>query len=729
MTIINGYRQNLLVQANVRAMQSDIAQIEKQLNTGRKSDAFGAYGAKPTGEMLSLRGTINRTESYDTTVNTLAMRAALADQALQAIPNAVKATQELATRLRLNNQQFPGDLRKTATDALTDVVSLMNSEVGGYHVFAGTTATTPPVTSATEILDGVRTAVKTVLSTAPGPLSFDDLAAVVDAHLNPPGGPSRWASPGATPADIRISDTKTVAQSQTLMDPANPDDPFRSLITQLAVLAVVDPSDPATLEKVTGGLTSASLDATVTASTYTLSAPSGTLATAESFAFTLGSDTYSVPLTPPAGSTTKDLANALNSEVSKSYPGLQDVRFDVDGVTGDLTIVDKQNRPFSSMAVTDGAGVSLITAAMTTAKTSTATTPNIVNAFGVGDSFVLSYRDTTGAERKLALSAVAQGEPAGDGQFALGADATQTLTNLQARLEQLTTSGQPLQGTGFRFSVDSTGQLGIARDPANATTANSQIMSVTTVDGRTGAPVTGADVLSTPEAIDEVRRNAAHVRYMDFIEQTTNSLQRSLDGSSTPSYSSYGVALGPDTSSVAIISLPMGSGADQTTVKFDVSALKHSTPQELSESLNDLVKNNKALQEKARGLSFSYDKTSGVLTMLDTRQRALSTPVAVGAGGAAIGADVFAATDKDKPTPTAPGIKGRIADNGRYQAVLENQLNQHKELRTQAGKALGDIETVDPYEAITRLQQLQSNLETSYRVTSELRKLTLANYL
>jgi flagellar hook-associated protein 3 FlgL len=80
-------------------------------------------------------------------------------------------------------------------------------------------------------------------------------------------------------------------------------------------------------------------------------------------------------------------------------------------------------------------------------------------------------------------------------------------------------------------------------------------------------------------------------------------------------------------------------------------------------------------------------------------------------------------------TTTLRGLKNVIAENGQYRAALDAQIEAHATLRLHAGTALGKVEGIDAYEAVTRIQNLQTNLETSYRVTSELRRLTLANFL
>ncbi|WP_109468055.1 flagellin [Albibacillus kandeliae] len=78
------------------------------------------------------------------------------------------------------------------------------------------------------------------------------------------------------------------------------------------------------------------------------------------------------------------------------------------------------------------------------------------------------------------------------------------------------------------------------------------------------------------------------------------------------------------------------------------------------------------------------------------------------------------------------GINAMLAAEtklGTQQARVESTITSQEDLITIYTTQLDDLEGVDEYEAATRLTQLQTQLETSYTVTSRLSSLSLLNYL
>ena len=94
-------------------------------------------------------------------------------------------------------------------------------------------------------------------------------------------------------------------------------------------------------------------------------------------------------------------------------------------------------------------------------------------------------------------------------------------------------------------------------------------------------------------------------------------------------------------------------------------------------------------------------------------------------------ADYAAAADLARPV-LGNGLdtmgKG-VARNGLLLSDLELTKESHAQLKTYSETQLADIETVDVYEATTKLQALETQLQATYSLTAQLRQLTLTNYL
>ncbi len=66
---------------------------------------------------------------------------------------------------------------------------------------------------------------------------------------------------------------------------------------------------------------------------------------------------------------------------------------------------------------------------------------------------------------------------------------------------------------------------------------------------------------------------------------------------------------------------------------------------------------------------------------------------------------------------------------GIKQQVLEQVDGKHEQIGTFLNQSISDIQDADPYKAVTDLQYLDNQLEASYKVTAQLKNLTLANYI
>ncbi len=85
-----------------------------------------------------------------------------------------------------------------------------------------------------------------------------------------------------------------------------------------------------------------------------------------------------------------------------------------------------------------------------------------------------------------------------------------------------------------------------------------------------------------------------------------------------------------------------------------------------------------------------------------------------------------AATDLETGVKQLAEIQG---DLGQKQLVLKDIAERHKAYATALGSQIGDIENVDAADAIQRVTVLQTQLQASYQLISQLRSLSLADYM
>lgn len=80
-------------------------------------------------------------------------------------------------------------------------------------------------------------------------------------------------------------------------------------------------------------------------------------------------------------------------------------------------------------------------------------------------------------------------------------------------------------------------------------------------------------------------------------------------------------------------------------------------------------------------------------------------------------------------TPAFNGLRSVLGTIGAIENRLKDVDLQHEQRLTLLDGELGRLEDADPYEAITKLQGLQSQLSSSFQVTSILKDLTLSNFI
>ena len=78
---------------------------------------------------------------------------------------------------------------------------------------------------------------------------------------------------------------------------------------------------------------------------------------------------------------------------------------------------------------------------------------------------------------------------------------------------------------------------------------------------------------------------------------------------------------------------------------------------------------------------------------------------------------------------TFDGLRSRLGTIGAIENRIKSIDLQHEQRLTLIDNELGRLEDADPYEAISKLQGLQSQLSSSFQVTSILKDLTLSNFI
>lgn len=85
-----------------------------------------------------------------------------------------------------------------------------------------------------------------------------------------------------------------------------------------------------------------------------------------------------------------------------------------------------------------------------------------------------------------------------------------------------------------------------------------------------------------------------------------------------------------------------------------------------------------------------------------------------------------AALDLESGVKQLAQVQGEL---GQKQLVLQDVAERHKAYKTAVSSQIGDIENVDPADAIQRITVLQTQLQASYQLISQLKSMSLSDYL
>jgi len=151
---ISSYSQSANMRANIAQLQTQLADLQRQLSTGLKADSFSKLG-DARNLVLALNDQVARSNSYLDTINTTQLRIEASSNALTRL-DAIAAemkTGGLATGFELVSSGQT-NLQITAGMRLDEMVSLLNLNVADRQLFGGRDTQTAPVALPDLILNG-----------------------------------------------------------------------------------------------------------------------------------------------------------------------------------------------------------------------------------------------------------------------------------------------------------------------------------------------------------------------------------------------------------------------------------------------------------------------------------------------------------------------------------------------------------------------------------------------
>lgn len=124
--------------------QSNIASLQIQTASGKKSDNFGGYGATSK-SILDLQVSTARSKTYEDAATSASSRVEVMYSAVGSIADLLTSFKTQLTTASSGSGADTTSLTEAASGFMQDLQSLLNSQYGGRYLFAGSATETAPV--------------------------------------------------------------------------------------------------------------------------------------------------------------------------------------------------------------------------------------------------------------------------------------------------------------------------------------------------------------------------------------------------------------------------------------------------------------------------------------------------------------------------------------------------------------------------------------------------------
>ncbi|MEP0519344.1 MAG: flagellin [Hyphomicrobiales bacterium] len=148
-----GSRSSLLVR-DLGQMRDSLSDLQRQLSTGKTADTYAGLGPERS-LSIAFRSDVSRLDSYQSSITMVELRLSISDQVMTRMNDvATEARGAMDPNIYdlLSDGRTQG--QATARNLLGETLSLLNSEAGGRHLFAGEDVLNKPVESLNAIMEG-----------------------------------------------------------------------------------------------------------------------------------------------------------------------------------------------------------------------------------------------------------------------------------------------------------------------------------------------------------------------------------------------------------------------------------------------------------------------------------------------------------------------------------------------------------------------------------------------
>ena len=133
-----------LTMANIQRTQSALASNQIQLATGKKAQTYSEISTQSS-ELVSLERSVERGEQFKVNINDATTKLNTVDSSLSVMVERATEVKSIISNALSGDNIKDLPLQQLATTFSTEVANLLNTQLGGQYVFAGSLTDTAPV--------------------------------------------------------------------------------------------------------------------------------------------------------------------------------------------------------------------------------------------------------------------------------------------------------------------------------------------------------------------------------------------------------------------------------------------------------------------------------------------------------------------------------------------------------------------------------------------------------
>jgi flagellin-like hook-associated protein FlgL len=145
--------QSTLAARSLVEMRRQLDDLQRKLGTGRKADTYAGIGLD-RGLAIGLRGRLSALEGFGSAITNVGVRIELAQSALSRMSDIGRTAKASALQTVGADSNGAVTAQSTAYSGLSEILSLLNLQVGDRYIFSGRNTDRPAVESIEHIMDG-----------------------------------------------------------------------------------------------------------------------------------------------------------------------------------------------------------------------------------------------------------------------------------------------------------------------------------------------------------------------------------------------------------------------------------------------------------------------------------------------------------------------------------------------------------------------------------------------